>query len=117
MLAAVAWDLVPPWRGRVPAAALAYLVGQRLYPRAKDLTDLLVTLEAEDAFDLRTLPTITAPTLVVNGGRDRFYERAIVDETVRLIPNSRLALYPGRGHVTVCGDRHATAEIRAFLAR
>lgn len=117
MLAAVARDLVPPRRGRTAAGALAYLIGQRLYPRAGDLTDLLVTLEAEDAFDLRTLPTITAPTLIVNGGRDRFYESAIVDETVRLIPNSRLALFPARGHVTVCGDRGAVAEIRAFLGR
>ena len=116
MLAAVARDLVPPWRGRVPAAALAFLIGPRLYPRARDLTDLLVTLEAEDAFDLRTLPTITAPTLVVNGGRDRFYELAIVHETVRLIPNSRLALYPARGHVTVATDRRVADDIRAFLA-
>lgn len=116
MLAAVAWDLVPPWRGRVPAAALAFLIGQRLYPRAKDLNDLLVTLEAEDAFDLRALPTITAPTLIVNGGRDRFYELEIVHETVRLIPNSRLALYPSRGHVTVATDRRVADEIRVFLA-
>jgi pimeloyl-ACP methyl ester carboxylesterase len=116
MMAAVAWDLVPPWRGRTPAAALAYLAGPRLYPRARDLTDLLVTLEAEDAFDLRWLPPITAPTLIVNGGRDRFYELAVVEETARLIPHSRLALYPARGHVTVSTDRRAIAEIRAFLA-
>ena len=116
MMAAVAWDLVPPRRGRTPAAAFMYLAGQSLYPRARDLTDLLVTLEAEDLFDLRTLPTIVAPTLIVNGGRDRFYELEIVHETARLIPNSRLALYPTRGHVTVCTDRRAVDEMRAFLA-
>jgi pimeloyl-ACP methyl ester carboxylesterase len=116
MMAAVAWDLVPPWRGRAPAAAFMYVAGPRLYPRARDLQDLLVTIEAEDAFDLRTLPTISAPTLIVNGGRDRFYELEIVHETVRLIPNSRLALYPTRGHVTVSTDRRAVDEIRAFLA-
>jgi pimeloyl-ACP methyl ester carboxylesterase len=116
MMAAVAWDLVPPRRGRTPAAAFMYLAGPSLYPRARELTDMLVTLEAEDAFDLSTLPTITAPTLIVNGGRDRFYELEVVHETVRLIPGSRLALYPTRGHVTVATDRRAVAEIRAFLA-
>lgn len=116
MMAAVAWDLVPPWRGRTPAAAFMYLAGPRLYPRAKDLLDLLVTIEAEDTFDLRTLPPITAPTLIVNGGRDRFYELEIVHETAALISNSQLALYPERGHVTVATDRRAIAAIRAFLA-
>ena len=116
MMAAIAWDLVPPRRGRTPAAAFMYLAGPSLYPRAKGLADLLATIEAEDAFDLRTLPTITAPTLIVNGGRDRFYELDIVHETARLIPNSRLALYPTRGHVTVSTDRRAVDEIRAFLA-
>lgn len=115
MMAAVAWDLVPPRRGRTPAAAFLYLAGPALYPRARDLNDLLVTLEAEDAFDLRTLPTISAQTLIVNGGRDRFYDLQTVQETVRLVPNSRLALYPTRGHVTVCTDRRAIAEMANFL--
>jgi len=58
-------------------------------PAARDTTDLLVTLEAEEVFDLSALPTITSPTLIVNGGRDQFYERAVIDETHRLIPGSR----------------------------
>ncbi len=116
VMAAYAWDLVPPWHGRSAAAALMYLFGLKLYPRARDVGDLHATLEAEDAFDLRALPTITAPTLVINGGKDRFYELDIIRETARLIPNSRLVIYPNRGHVTVVSDRRAIGEALAFLS-
>jgi pimeloyl-ACP methyl ester carboxylesterase len=116
LMAAFAWDVVPPWRGRTAAAAMLYLTGLKLYPRARDLGDLHITLEAEDAFDLRSLPTITAPTLIINGGKDRFYELEIVQETARLIPDSRLSIYPNRGHVTVVSDRRAIREAIEFLS-
>jgi pimeloyl-ACP methyl ester carboxylesterase len=116
VMAAYAWDLVPPWRGRSAVAALMYMFGLKLYPRARNVGDLHATLEAEDAFDLRTLPTITAPTLIINGGKDRFYELEIIRETARLIPNSRLIVYPDRGHVTVVSDRRAIGETVEFLS-
>jgi pimeloyl-ACP methyl ester carboxylesterase len=116
LMAAFGWDIVPPWRGRSVAAAALYVGGLRLYPRAREISDLLATLIAEDAFDLRSLPTITAPTLIINGGKDRFYERAIVHETAELIPDSRVVVYPERGHVTVVSDRRAVREMIGFLA-
>jgi pimeloyl-ACP methyl ester carboxylesterase len=116
LVAAFGSDIVPPWRGRMAAAAFLYATGTWLYPRARDVNDLLVTLVAEDAFDLRLLPTITAPTLIVNGGKDRFYERTIVEETARLIPNSRLVIYADRGHVTVVSDRRTVRETIGFLS-
>jgi pimeloyl-ACP methyl ester carboxylesterase len=115
VMAAFARDVIPAWRGRTLAAASMYLLGLRLYPGARDTNDLLVTLEAEDRFDLRELPTITAPTLIVNGGRDQFYGAGIVKETHSLIPGSRLSVYPRRGHITVASDKAAIAEITAFL--
>jgi pimeloyl-ACP methyl ester carboxylesterase len=114
-LAYFAWDLVPRWRGRTVAAATLFAFGPRLYPGAGDLSDMRATLAAEDTFDLRALAPIGAPTLIVNGGRDRFYERAIMDETARLIPNSRLVVYPDRGHVTVVSDKRAIRAVRDFL--
>ena len=116
VMAAFAWDVVPAWRGRSAAAAAMYLFGLRLYPAARETSDLLVTLEAEEVFDLSTLPTITAPTLIINGGRDRFYARDVIDETHRLIPGSRLSVYPRRGHITVVSDKAALAEAVAFLS-
>jgi pimeloyl-ACP methyl ester carboxylesterase len=109
-------ELVPAWRGRTAAFATMYAAGPRFYPSARDLADLIVTLAAEDAFDLAQLPTITAPTLIISGLLDRFYEPAIMHETARLIPGSRLSIYPTRGHVTVVSDRKANAEAIAFLA-
>jgi pimeloyl-ACP methyl ester carboxylesterase len=116
LLAAFARELVPPWRGRLLAGAAMYAFGLRLYPGARDLADLAATLRAEAAFDLRTLPTITAPTLIISGGRDRFYEPEVIRETARLIPGSHLEIYPKRGHITVLSDRRAVGAAIAFLA-
>ena len=116
VMAEMTSELVPAWRGRTAAFALMYAAGARLYPSARDLADLSVTLAAEDVFDLARLPTITAPTLIISGLLDRFYEPAILQETARLIPGSRLSIYPTRGHVTVVSDRRANAEAIAFLA-
>jgi pimeloyl-ACP methyl ester carboxylesterase len=116
VMAAFGYDVVPAWRGRSVAAAFMYAFGLRLYPGAHDIGDLYATLRAEADFDLSTLPTITAPTLIINGGRDRFYELAIVHETQQLIPGSRLALHKNRGHVTVVSDKRAIAEAASFLS-
>jgi pimeloyl-ACP methyl ester carboxylesterase len=109
-------ELVPRWRGRAAASAAMYLAGPRLYPSSGQLADLMVTLAAEDGFDLRTLPTIVAPTLIISGAKDQFYEPEIRQETARLIPGSRLSVYPSRGHVTVLSDRRALAEAVEFLS-
>ena len=114
-MAAFAADVVPPWRGRLPAAAFMYAAGLRLYPGARDCTDFLATLIAEADFDLAELPTITAPTLIVNGGRDRFYEADVVAETARLIPGSRLIVLPRRGHVGTVSDRTTVRAATQFL--
>jgi pimeloyl-ACP methyl ester carboxylesterase len=108
-------DLVPPRRGRAAAGATMARLGPRLYPHAGDLGDLAVTLTAEDAFDLRELAPIQAPTLIVAGGQDRFYPQALFAETARLIPDATLAIYPRRGHITVVSDPDAQAVIIKFL--
>jgi pimeloyl-ACP methyl ester carboxylesterase len=115
VFARFARDLVPPRRGRVAAGATMAWLGPRLYPHAGDLGDLAVTLEAEDAFDLRELAPIRAPTLIVGGGQDRFYPQALFAETARLIPDATLAIYPRRGHITVVSDPDAQAVIIKFL--
>jgi pimeloyl-ACP methyl ester carboxylesterase len=115
VFARFAHDLVPPWRGRTVAGAVMARLGPVLYPHSGDLTDLAVTLDAEDAFDLRALAPIQAPTVLVAGGRDRFYPQALFAETVRLIPDATLATYPQRGHVTVLSDPDAHAMVIDFL--
>jgi pimeloyl-ACP methyl ester carboxylesterase len=110
---AAAFVLFP--KGEPAARLLAPLLARRV-DKLGDLSDLAVTIEAEDSFDLaRAAGTIRAPTLIVCGARDRFYPRALLEETQRLIPGSLLHVVPRRGHVTAAGDRRAVATVRGFL--
>jgi pimeloyl-ACP methyl ester carboxylesterase len=95
-------------------AALMWLVGGS--QRVEDPSDMLVTVAAEDTFDAcPQLHRITAPTLLVAGGRDQYYSPDLFRETAERIPNGRLALYPDKGHAGVLTHKPATREIVAFL--
>jgi pimeloyl-ACP methyl ester carboxylesterase len=81
-----------------------------------DPSDMLVTVAAEDVFDASSqLHRITAPTLLVAGGRDRYYSPELFRQTAERIPNSRLRLYPDKGHAGVLTHKPAIREIVAFL--
>jgi pimeloyl-ACP methyl ester carboxylesterase len=115
-LALLAHDLVPPGRGQLPAAIAAWLLGPRLLGDPRGLDDMATTIEAEDAFDLAACAQpIQAPTLILGGADDRFYDAALFAQTARLIPGSRLRVFPGRGHVTVLRDPGFQAELATFL--
>jgi pimeloyl-ACP methyl ester carboxylesterase len=95
-------------------AALMWLFGGS--QRADDPSDMLVTVAAEDSFDASPeLHRITAPTLLVAGGRDRFYSPELFSETAERIPKARLSLYQGKGHAGVMTHKPAIREIVAFL--
>jgi pimeloyl-ACP methyl ester carboxylesterase len=76
---------------------------------------MATTIEAEDEFDLAACPTVRSPTLLIAGGRDRFYERELFEETARLIPGCQLSLHGDRGHITVTGSPRTIADALAFL--
>ena len=99
--------------GRV-LAGLMWLFGAS--QRVEDPSDMLVTVAAEDAFDAcPELGRITAPTLMVAGGRDRFYSPELFWDTAERIPNARLALYQDKGHAGVMTHKPAIREIVDFL--
>jgi pimeloyl-ACP methyl ester carboxylesterase len=112
-------DAVVPRRG-IPARARPLIVWpvSRLlswFGRPADPTDLIVTVEAEDAHDFRDrLAEITAPTLVVAGADDPFYTEAIFRETAAGIPGARLVLYPGMGHPA--RGRRFARDVLEFLS-
>jgi pimeloyl-ACP methyl ester carboxylesterase len=84
--------------------------------RVADPSDMLVTVAAEDAFDAsQQLHHIAAPTLLVAGGRDRFYSPELFRETAERIPGARLRLYRDKGHAGVLTHKPAVREIVAFL--
>jgi pimeloyl-ACP methyl ester carboxylesterase len=84
---------------------------------ARDTSDLLTIIAAEDVFDAGPdLHRMSAPTLVVAGARDRFYSPELFRETARRIPHARLALYPRKGHVGTIAHPGAIDVIDEFLA-
>jgi pimeloyl-ACP methyl ester carboxylesterase len=95
-------------------AGLMWLFGAS--QRVQDPSDMLVTVAAEDTFDAcPQLHRITAPTLLVAGGRDRYYSPELFRQTAERIPNGRLRLYPDKGHAGVLTHKPAIREIVAFL--
>jgi pimeloyl-ACP methyl ester carboxylesterase len=111
--AVMAGALAPPAL-RFPAACLGWSLAPRWFSES-GLQDMATTIEAEDEFDLAHLPSVRAPTLLVGGGRDRFYDEELFEQTARLIPGCVLEMHPKRGHITVLSDPRAVAQIRGFL--
>jgi pimeloyl-ACP methyl ester carboxylesterase len=115
-LAVMMAGVVPPRRGQLAAAALAWLAGPRLLAGGDDLADMATTIEAEDAFDLASCERpVQAPTLILAGGADRFYSPELFAETARLIPGSRLRVFERRGHITVTMHPDWAGEIERFI--
>ncbi len=85
-----------PLRG--PAGPLSRLAVGPMVPA--DPTDMLVTLDAEDAFDVEAgLPRVTAPTLVIGGSNDHFYTRELFQGTAAGVQDGRAHILPGWGHM------------------
>jgi pimeloyl-ACP methyl ester carboxylesterase len=81
----------------------------------RDPSDLIVTVEAEDAHAFRDhLGEIGAPTLVIAGDADPFYTPDLFRETAEGIPGARLVLFTGMGH-PASGPRFRRAVLD-FLA-
>ncbi|KQO62717.1 hypothetical protein ASF23_07065 [Curtobacterium sp. Leaf261] len=80
--------------------------------------DLATTLEAEDGFDLGSVErVIAAPTLILGGERDRFYDAELFPATAALIPGSELHVLPRLGHGAVPRSHEARGLLTRFLLR
>jgi pimeloyl-ACP methyl ester carboxylesterase len=112
---ALALDVVPTWAAPL-GRGLGWAVAPWILGGEQSRADLAATLEAEDDFDLASCAAaVRAPTLLVGGARDRFYDQDLYRETADLIPGSSLLLVPGRGHVSVVGDARTRARVAQFL--
>lgn len=97
-----------------PAIRLA----TRLLPGPADPEGLRVLVEAEDGYDVRDrLSRVTAPVLVVSGGRDLFYPLDLATETVRRLPRATHVVYPNRTHAGVPLHPRFGRDVGAFLLR
>ena len=103
--------------GRWIAGEILWLAGPLFIRRWWNPSDMIVTIRAEDAFDIGDrLGEISAPTLVIGGGRDRFYPTELFRETADGIPNGRLILYEDRAHGGTLADWHFGKDVIAFLS-
>jgi pimeloyl-ACP methyl ester carboxylesterase len=106
--------LAPParqWFMR-PLLELAGFLGRRQNP-----DDMLATIDAEASFDVTSrLGSITAPTLLIAGGRDHAFPLPLVEATAAGIPNGRLIVYPEAGHLGAMLDRRFGPDVARFLA-
>lgn len=93
-----------------------WMLGNRIISDAQAAGDLATTLEAEDEFDLARCPQIQAPTLIVGGGRDRFYTTQQFVETGALIPHSQVHIESHAGHMSVANSNRVREVIAAFLS-
>lgn len=85
-------------------------------PTRRQAEDLVRTVEAEDAFDLTAeLGHIGARTLVVGGGRDRYYGAELFERTAKGVPDGTLLLLPRQGHAGTTTSTRAARDIAGFL--
>lgn len=83
--------------------------------RRRPLTDRVVIEAGQDWDVTARLAEISAPTLLVGGSRDVIIPPELIEATARAIPDARLVLLRGRGHLTALFDPRAMRAIRAFL--
>ena len=109
-------DVTQSCLGQRIAGGLLWLAGPLFARREWDPSDMISTIRAEDAFDIGDrLGEISAPTLVIGGGRDRFYPTDLFRETAEGIPNARLMIYEDRAHGGAIADRRFGRDVVAFL--
>ena len=78
--------------------------------------DLVLTIEAEDGFDLqRDLSKVKAPTLLIGGGRDGYYSPELLARTAAGMPDAVHLDLPRKGHLSAMVDGSVRRAIRAHL--
>ena len=103
--------------GRIKKTLLKFFmgyIGPLLWSKPEYPSDLVVEGKAETAHNSKNrLAEIRAPTLVVAGDKDYYCPVELLRETAAGIPNSRLVLYAGKGHML--SGKKLDADVLAFL--
>ena len=84
-----------------------------VHPRSSGEVALIEAIQEWDVTE--RLGEIRAPTLVVTGTRDPLIPAELAEATALGIPNGRLFVVHGRGHMTTLLDPRVMREIRSFL--
>lgn len=93
---------------------LMWLLGPFVLRKPENPKDLLIEGEAEMRHNSRNiLAEIVAPTLVIGGDRDYYCPVNVLRETAAGIPNSKLVLHKGKGHMIL--GKKFDKDVLAFL--
>lgn len=80
--------------------------------------DFAIEADAALRFDSReALPRIRVPVLLVNGDRDRYVPKDLIEETAELIPDCTVVRYPGKGHDDVCRNPRLGPVILDYISQ
>jgi pimeloyl-ACP methyl ester carboxylesterase len=103
--------------GRIKKCLLKFFmgyIGPLLWSNPDNPSDLLVEGKAEMAHNSKNrLAEIKAPTLVIGGDRDYYCPAERLHETADRIPDARLVLYEGKGHMIM--GKQFEEDVLAFL--
>ena len=76
----------------------------------------LTPLDAEDVFDVEAdLPRISAPAIIIGGGKDLFYPRELFEGTAAGIQDGRVHIFEDWGHMRTCLSRATTNLTLGFM--
>jgi len=105
-------DLPTPAQG--PMTPLARMVARAMV--REDPTDMLVSLEAELAYDVGDqLDRITAPTLVIGGAKDPYNPADELQQIAARVKDGRAHIYPTWGHRRTCMSATTTGLTLGFF--
>jgi pimeloyl-ACP methyl ester carboxylesterase len=103
--------------GRIKRSLLKFFmgyIGPLLWSAPENPADLLVEGKAEMAHNSKNrLAEIKAPTLVIGGDKDYYCPVERLRETAVGIPNAKLVLYEGKGHMLM--GKKFDEDVLAFL--
>lgn len=115
-LRAQAPTLVKSPLGQRLVGGLLWLAAPLVMGRTWNPSDMVATIEAEDAFDLGDrLAEIPVPTLVIGGDGDAFYSPELFAQTAERLPRGRLVIYEGRDHGGTFTDKRFARDVTDFL--
>jgi pimeloyl-ACP methyl ester carboxylesterase len=104
--------------GGVFVKAMAWLFGGTMFKGeyAAFNSDIIIEAEAENTHNAReALGRINVPVLIVGGTADYYFPEENMRETHRLIKNSTLKLYEGKGHIDTLSDKRFVRDLREFI--
>lgn len=103
--------------GRIKKSFMKFFmgyIGPLLWSNPDNPSDLLVEGKAEMAHNTKNrLAEIKARTLVIGGDKDYYCPAERLRETAAGIPDARLVLYEGKGHMTM--GKEFDEDVLAFL--